>query len=43
MPGALRVRLPHHAHGHSPAAIAEATRPTKENVRRLWAIARGQI
>ncbi len=43
MPGALRVRLPHHALGHSPAAIAKATRPTKENVRRLWAIARGQI
>jgi len=43
MPGALRVRLPHHAHGHSPAAIAEATRPTRENVRRLWAIARGRI
>jgi diacylglycerol kinase family enzyme len=43
MPGALRVRLPHHAHGHSPAAIAEAARPTRENIRRLWAIARGQI
>ena len=43
MPGALRVRLPHHAHGYSPAAIAEAARPTRENLRRLWAIARGQI
>lgn len=41
MPGALRVRLPQHAPGLSPAAIADASRPTSGNVRRLWAIARG--
>ncbi len=41
MPGALRVRLPHHAPGLSPAAIAAASRLTSEHVRRLWVIARG--
>jgi diacylglycerol kinase family enzyme len=41
MPGALRVRLPHHAPGLSPAAIADASRPTTPNLRRLWAVARG--
>lgn len=41
MPGALRVRLPQHAPGLSPAAIADASRLTSGNVRRLWAIARG--
>lgn len=42
MPGALRVRLPHHAPGLSPAAIADASRLTIHNVRRLWTIARGE-
>ena len=41
MPGALRVRVPHHAPGLSPAAIAAASRLTSNNLRRLWAIARG--
>jgi diacylglycerol kinase family enzyme len=41
MPGALRVRLPDHAPGLSPAAIADASRLTTHNVRGLWAIARG--
>jgi diacylglycerol kinase family enzyme len=41
MPGALRVRLPHHAPGLSPAAIAAASRLTSDHVRRLWVIARG--
>lgn len=42
MPGALRVRLPHHAHGLSPAAIADASRPTRDNFKKLWATARGR-
>lgn len=42
MPGALRVRVPHHAPGLSPAAIAAASRLTSDNMRRLWAIARGR-
>ena len=42
MPGALRVRLPHQAPGMSPAAIADASRPTSTNLRRLWLIARGK-
>ncbi|MCZ6737843.1 MAG: diacylglycerol kinase family protein [Actinobacteria bacterium] len=42
MPGALRVRLPRHAPGLSPAAIAAASRLRSDNVRRLWAIARGE-
>jgi diacylglycerol kinase family enzyme len=42
MPGALRVRVPQHAPGLSPAAIAAASRLTSDNVRRLWAIARGR-
>ena len=42
MPGALRVRLPRHAPGLSPAAIAAASRLTSGNVRRLWTIARGE-
>lgn len=42
MPGALRVRLPHQAPGMSPAAIADASRPTSTNARRLWLIARGK-
>jgi diacylglycerol kinase family enzyme len=41
MPGALRVRVPQHAPGLSPAAIAAASRLTSDNLRRLWAIARG--
>ena len=43
MPGALRVRLPHHAGGLSPAAIADASRISGDNFGRLWAVARGQI
>ena len=35
MPGALRVRVPHHAPGLSPAAIAAASRLTSDNMRRL--------
>jgi diacylglycerol kinase family enzyme len=42
MPGALRVRLPYHSPGLSPAAIAAESRLTSDNVRRLWAIARGE-
>jgi len=43
MPGALKVRLPHHARGRSPAAIADASRLTGKVVGRLWAIARGHV
>ena len=43
MPGALRVRLPLHAGGLSPAAIADASRMSVDNFGRLWAVARGRI
>jgi diacylglycerol kinase family enzyme len=43
MAGALRVRLPRHAPGVSPAAIASASRLSSGNIRRLWAIARGDV